>query len=166
MTSGDLAGWSTFFSTAAECSATLAGLVMVAVSVNLRQIIALQHLASRAAAAIGALCLVLVTSLTALIPQPPLAFAIEVDLIAGLSWFMHVYVLRRIIDGHREIGRPTRDTITSVMIGQAQVWPLTIGAVLLALGDVRGLYGLALTVCAAFLVSAMNGWVLLVEILR
>jgi hypothetical protein len=79
---------------------------------------------------------------------------------------MHLYVARRIIDGHREIGRSWRDTVLSLSIGQAQVWPLTAGALLLTLGDARGLYGLALTVCAALLLSALNGWVLLIEILR
>ena len=166
MISSELAGWSTFFSTAAEASATLAGLVMVAISANVRQIIAFKHLPRRALAAIGALCLVLAASLAALIPQPPAAFAFEIDLIAVLSWVMHLDVARRIIDGHREIGRPRRDTVISVLMGQVQVWPLTIGAVLLTLGDARGLYGLAITVCAALLVSALNGWVLLVEILR
>jgi modulator of FtsH protease len=166
MTSGDLAGWSTFFATAAESSATLAGLVMVAISVNVRQIIAYKHLPSRAAAAIGALCLVLVSSLLALIPQPPHAFAVEIDLVAGVSWVMHIYVSHRIIEGHREIGRSWRDTFLSLSIGQAQIWPLTFGAVLLTLGDAHGLYGLALTVCTAFLLSALNGWVLLIQILR
>ncbi len=166
MTSGALAGWEVFFSTAAECSATLAGLVTVAVSVNVRQIIANKHLPSRAAGAISVLCLVLTVSLAALLPQAPWVYALEVDLIAILSWIVHLRLAQGIIAGHREAGRPRKDTWMLILIGQAQVWPLTVGAVMLTLGDARGLYGVAATVCAALLVSALNAWVLLVEILR
>jgi modulator of FtsH protease len=166
MTSGDLAGWAIFFSTAAECSATLAGLVMVAVSVNVRQILAVKHLPARAAAAITVLCLILAVSLAALLPQTPFAYALEVDLIALLSWFVHLRLAQRTVAGHRELGRPWRHTLILILMGQLQVWPVTIGAVLLTLGDARGLYGVAATVCAALLVSALNAWVLLVEVLR
>lgn len=167
MTASDLATWSTFFSTAAEASATLAGLVMVAISVNVREIIRYKHLPSRAGAAIGSLCILLLISLAALIPQPPIAFALEVDLVAIGSWLMHVSVAQKVIEGHREIGRPRRDTIASVLIGQVQVWPLSVAGVLLTLGrGQEGLYWVAGTICVALLVSVINGWVLLVQILR
>jgi hypothetical protein len=166
MTSSDLAGWSAFFSTAAESSATLAGLVMVAISVNVREIIAYDHLPARAGAAISSLCLALVMSLAVMAPQPPMALAVEIDLAAAWSWYMHISVGMKVIQGHRKIGRPTRNTIASLALGQVQVWPLTAAAVLLTLGHVAGIYCLAITVCAALVVSVINAWVLLVEILR
>jgi hypothetical protein len=51
--------WKDFFVTAASASATLVGLVMVAISVNVQQILEQPQLPSRGGAAAGALMLIL-----------------------------------------------------------------------------------------------------------
>ena len=143
MPSTELAGWANFFSAGAGCSATLAGLVMVAISVNVREIIAVSPMPARALGAIGAMALMLLLCLAALAPQSPADFAVEAAIAAGLSWALHIGVARRVITGYRAIGRPIRDGVLAVIAGQAQVWPLTIGAALLAHGDMQGLDWLA-----------------------
>jgi hypothetical protein len=161
-----LAGWTPFFSTVAEAAATLAGLVMVAVSVNVHRIIAHKHLPARAFASIAGLVLILIVSLAALIPQTGRAFSLEIDLAAVFLWTMHVTTARQVLRGHAESGRPRYETLLSMIIGQVQVIPLTVGAILLALGHDYGLYWVAATILAALTFSVLNAWVLLVEILR
>ena len=66
---GQLAvAWKDFFVTAAGASATLVGLVIVAISVNLQRIIEQPQLPSRGGATVAALVLILITSMAELIP--------------------------------------------------------------------------------------------------
>lgn len=73
-----LKSWKEFFTTAAGASATLVGLVIVAVSVNVQRILEHPQLPSRSGATVAALVLILVSSLAELIPQPIKALAIEI----------------------------------------------------------------------------------------
>jgi presenilin-like A22 family membrane protease len=59
MASGE--AWRDFFTTAAGASATLVGLVIVAISVNIQRILEHPQLPSRGGATVGALVLILVT---------------------------------------------------------------------------------------------------------
>jgi modulator of FtsH protease len=161
-----LAPWTTFFSTVAEAAATFAGLVVVAISVNLQRIIAIQHLPARALNAIASLVVVMVMALAALIPQPVAAFAIELGVAAASSWIMHMRTTRPALRGHAELGRPLHERVLMVMFGQVQLLPLTIGAVLLGLGHPSGLYWIAFTILAAMVVGMLSVWIFLVEIVR
>lgn len=78
------AAWSGFGATVAEVAATLAGLLFVAVSINLRQILAFPNLPGRAAAT-------LITFATVLAPA-----AVLLALISGLlnAWVLLVEILR------------------------------------------------------------------------
>lgn len=161
-----LGAWINFFSTVAESAATLTGLVIVAVSVNLQKILSYKHLPARAFGAIGALVIVMIMAMLALVPQPLFAYAVELALAAVLGWFMHVRTASLVFKGHAELGRPLSERIALLAFGQAQLVPLTIGAGMLCLGHPTGLYFVAATVVASLIVSVINAWVLLVEILR
>lgn len=69
-------GWANFFIAAAGASASLAGLIFVALSVNIDRILKVSHLPARAGATIGNLILILICSVAVLIPQPVLALGI------------------------------------------------------------------------------------------
>jgi presenilin-like A22 family membrane protease len=60
--------WTNFFLSAAGASAALAGLVLVAISVNISRLLQFSHLPARAGATIGRLILVFVSRNRRLIP--------------------------------------------------------------------------------------------------
>lgn len=67
------------FVAGAGASAALAGLVIVAISVNVQEILKYRNLPSRAIATIGMLMLILVVSMAALIPdQDSAALGLEI----------------------------------------------------------------------------------------
>ncbi len=161
-----LSAWSSFFSTAAESAATLAGLVIVAISVNITRILEHDHLPARAFAAISAMMTVFAISLCALIPQPPMAFAVEAGMAAAYAWVIHALTAVSLVPASLRLARPQWELWLGVLVGQSQVWPLTIGAVLLTLGHPSGMFWVAGAIFAAVVATVLNAWVLLVEILR
>ncbi len=166
MTSSLLADWTSFFTSTAEAAATLGGLVMVAISVNLQRILAHKHLPARASGAVGAMVVVMIIGLLGLIPQAFTAFTIEMYLTAVAAWTVQIVSFRDYIPGHIAAGRPRRERVISLVLSQAQTLPLTVGAVALTFDKGVGLYWIAGAVIASLIAAAMNAWILLVEILR
>jgi hypothetical protein len=158
--------WTNFFLTAAGASAALAGLVIVAVSVNISRILSFPPLPARAAAAIATLVLILVTSMAGLIPQSMESFGMEVLLFGVSCWLLQVWDGRHMLRAHKEWKRPWYEALVGLTMGQVQTLPFLIAGVLLAASDAVGLYWMAGGVIAIFVFSMVNAWVLLVEILR
>jgi hypothetical protein len=73
----DPSAWSTFFSAQIGASAGLTGLIFVAVSINLKQIVELPHLVARSAKALFTLVGVLLTSTVCPLPGQPLHALLE-----------------------------------------------------------------------------------------
>src|SRR6185437_13962675 len=78
--------WGDFFIAQVGASAALAGLIFVAVSLNLTKILALSHLPKRAFQALMVLLEILVVSSLALVPQPLPWFGGEAVLISLPIW--------------------------------------------------------------------------------
>jgi hypothetical protein len=91
---------------------------------------------------------------------------VELDVASIVAWTLHVVVAGRLFAAHKAMGRPAHERHLNLLFGQSQVTPLTIGAVALTLGYDWGLYFTAVAVVCALMVAVINGWVLLVEILR
>jgi hypothetical protein len=158
--------WMAFFATSAGAAATLAGLLVVAVSVNLQRILAHLHLPARAAAAVGALLVVLLIGIAALIPQSISSYAIEALAFGGAGWLLQIWAAA-IMAGAPLPTRPHAPQLAAnFLLGQAHGLPLLAGSVLLLLGREAGLSWLAGGVLATFVVAMLTGWVLLIEILR
>jgi hypothetical protein len=166
MTADQLKDWTQFFVAAASASSALAGLVMVALSVNVKKILNYRHLPARAGAAIAMLILILVSSMASLMNQPLWCLACEILAFALWAWAIEVWTARQVIIGHLENRRPRYETVRFVFLGQLQVIPYVVGGLLLLLGHYDGLYWIGAGTMLVFMFSVMESWVLLVEILR
>ena len=153
--------WHDLFVASAGASAALAGLVFVAVSINVERILAYAGLPERALAAVLLLLSVVLVSIVALIPaQSRVALGLELLAVAVafallLGWLV------------RPHGEDTRAFVvrreTSMLLGLV---PVAIGAASLLAEAGGGLYWVAPGLLIAIAVGVVNGWVLLVEILR
>ncbi len=157
-------GWSEFGVAAAGATAALAGLLFVAISVNVKEILADEIVVRRAASTVGSLVLGVVVSLALLIPQSLLALGIEVLVAAAISAIIEVRAL--IPDLTQVPRRPVREGESQVSLALIQWGPLFVAGALLAASLPIGLYFLAGGVATVVIGAIVNAWVLLIEILR
>lgn len=159
--------WTDFFVASSGAAAALAGLVIVAMSVNIKQILKYKQLPSRAGATIGMLLMILVSCIAGLIPNQSLtAFGIEILCFGIVGLLLQVNSGWKSIVSGKEFDRPLRESAGEALAGQLQVWPFIIAGVILSSNLNAGLHWLAGGIIAAFILSMMNAWILLVEILR
>jgi len=156
-------GWDNFFVAEAGAAAALAGLLFVAVSINLSRILEFPNLPARAAEALLSLLSVLVVSTFALVPgQAPRTYGLEIGLTGLLTWAVQTNLLRRCYPFDRQYSNPV------VRIAMNQLPPLTVvaaGALLWA-GHPDGIYWMVPATLMAFAAGIFGAWVLLVEIQR
>jgi hypothetical protein len=158
--------WTTFFTAAAGASATLAGLVIVAVSVNINRILQHPQLPARAGAAVATLILILMSSMATLIPQPTRLLGVELFLFGVICWILEVYSSRKSMAARVELHRPWHESALQIVFGQLQTLPFIAGGAWMVLNEPGGLYAIAFGVLVIFFASTANAWVLMVEILR
>ena len=164
MTAYDASEWTDFFVAGAGASAALAGLVFVAVSINVDRILRLQGLPDRALATVLLLLSVVLVSLTGLIPgQSRTALAGEL-LGVGLVFSVITLALTRRSTAGRG-GHRANTVLLWLLVGLGTV-PVALGAVSLFAEAGGGLYWVAAGIVLATTGAVANAWVLLVEILR
>jgi len=107
----DLGQWTDLFVAVAGAFAALAGLVTVAISANIREILRFNWLPSRAAATIGVLVLILVVSIAGLIkPQSIAWLGIKTIAFAAVAWVLTARVIFLRMQIRREHKRPWYET--------------------------------------------------------
>jgi hypothetical protein len=158
--------WANFFSASASASASLAGLVFVAISVNIQRVLAYPHLVARAGATIGALILILVASMAVLAPQSERVLGVEITAGGAAGWILAWWSGAHALRARRLSPELQPRPALTIAMGHLQVLPFLAGGVLLAAGFNYGIRWVAGGVMMTFVFSVFNAWVLLVEILR
>jgi modulator of FtsH protease len=168
MTSGtdpatDLEPWHDFGLGAAGASAALAGLLVVAVSINVEPILKGRGLTERAAATLTMLSTPLFVSLVLLVPDLSRAVAGPVLVVIGV-------LVGAVLAYWHRVRAPQRTRLqwflSPVLLGVV----LAVGTILAGVGVLSGggggLYWLLPAVAAGFFGGLNQAWVLLIEILR
>jgi modulator of FtsH protease len=160
----DPSEWHDLFVGTTGASAALAGLVFVAVSINIERILKFAGLPERALETLMLLLSVLLVSIVGLIPgQSEVALGVEL-LVISLS--IAAFIARL----------PTARGMTN---DEPRIWlwsrwgvrifgtvPMSIGGISVIAGSGGGLYWVAAGIVFALVGAVANAWVLLVEILR
>jgi hypothetical protein len=157
--------WGDFGSAVATASAALAGLLFIAISINLKTIMDLPGIPSRAAQTLILFATALVTALLLVVPaQARIALGLELIatglLIGGAQAYLDLTT-----------DRGEEETLARRMIGRIFPAYISCGCIAIAGATLSaqaggGLYWLVPGMMAAFTFGLANTWVLLVEILR
>ena len=165
MDAASTSDWGTYLSAQASASASLTGLVFVAVSINRTRILSVIGLVGRAAESVIQLFGVFLISTTALVPKQSTA-ALGVEILALASTFWLLQTLLQAIYMRRRAGHPLRWLMSRVIQTQLSSFPFFVSGVLLIRGSSAGWYWLVPGFIFSLLSGVLNAWVLLVEILR
>ena len=161
----DAAGWDGFGTTAATAAATLTGLLFVAVSINLKQILNERNLPGRAAQTLVFFGLPLIFALLLVVPDQARA-ALGGELIATgvFAWATAVVIDYRAGRSEYEPAwsRPVTRVVPMAVSGACVI----VAGVSEVAGAGGGLYWLVPATMLAILAGLVNTWVLLVEIMR
>jgi len=156
--------WHDLFIAVAGAAAALTGLIFVAVSINLKQIIEYPGLPHRAVETLAVMTGVLLLSVFVLIPgQSRQALGIETLLLGGIAGgFLLVKRLRM----PRKKDDPLVWTAAPLAVVLAGSVPMVAGGISLLADGGGGLYWFAAESMAGFVAVIFNAWILLVEIQR
>jgi hypothetical protein len=166
--------WAGFSTATAGAGAALAGLIIVAMSVNIKTILGINGMTARAATTIAGLVLIVVVSCAALIPfqsWPALSLETAVSATAVLllaarsTWVMMRAADERAAASTARGPSPAGMALRS-LLGIVPVALLCAGGVMTGFAARPGLDLIASGILTALAASSTNAWVLLVEILR
>ncbi|WP_136706562.1 hypothetical protein [Agromyces sp. H66] len=160
-----LEGWSDFNVAMVGATAALAGLLIVAMSVNISTIMSSATLPARAASAIAALVLAIVAGALGLMPgQTDVTYGLEILLAGAVAAAFHLHAMRVIA---REDRVSAADRFGKSILGVIPIAAFLVGGVLILVGTgAAGLVAVALGSLLAVIAAIVMAWVMLVEVLR
>jgi hypothetical protein len=157
------AAWHNFFMGSLGASAAFTGLLFVAISINLQQILKFPRLPGRAAGALGMLLSALFVSSFGLAPgESHEAFGIEIACTGLVVIIQAVWVSISKFDAADPLWWTIQPLAALLLPGVTFV----AGGISVAASAGGGLYWVLAGTLLAYLVASMEAWVLLIEILR
>ena len=164
MTAYDPSQWSDLFVAVAGASAALAGLVFVAVSINIDRILKYPGLPERALETVLLLLVALLVAIVGLIPgQSHVALGAE---LLGISLVIGAVISRQPTAGKTPRGEEVSWRWGRWVLRLAAIVPLVVAGASVLVESGGGLYWLVAGIVFAIVAAVSNAWVLLVEILR
>lgn len=162
-----LGTWSDFNVAMVGATAALAGLLIVAMSVNISKIMGESSLTGRVASSLATLVLAIVVTALGLAPaQPEWAFGLEVLVASAAAAAFQVHAIRAVF-ADRLHSPSTGVRFGKSIAGVVPVVAYFSGAVALLAGAApTGLWLLAIGALLAIASSIVHAWVVLVEVLR
>jgi hypothetical protein len=159
----DPLAWHEFFVGTIGASAALTGLLFVAISINLEQILKYPQLPGRAAGTLGILVSALVVSGFVLIPgQGSRALGLEIAIAGGVVAAQAIWVTHPT----REEDEPNSWLLEHLLSLLIPCLIFIAGGLSLIAGGGGGLYWVCAGTLLTFVAASLNAWVLLVEIKR
>jgi hypothetical protein len=157
-------GWENLFVAEAGAAAALAGLLFVAVSINLKQVLSFPELPGRAAEALMMLLGVLGASTLGLVPgQRRTTLGAELLILSLFIWMGPLVIqLRAQRTPHTTLFR----TLVRAIGNQAATLSFVLAALTLLWGAGGGLYWTVPGILFSFAAGMFDAWVLLIEIQR
>jgi hypothetical protein len=156
-------GWDNFFVAEAGASAALAGLLFVAISINLARILEFWHLPTRCAEALLALLSVLVVATFALVPaQSSAAYGAEIAGTGLVIWAAQTLALAHTWKASHQHAR----SALRLLMNQLPSPSFVIAGGLLFAGHPRGIYWVVPGTLLSFVAGLYGAWILLIEIQR
>ena len=162
-----LEGWSEFNVAMVGATAALAGLLIVAMSVNIAEIMKAPTLPARAAASIATLVLAIVAGAFGLMPgQSDVAYGIEVLVAALVAAVFQVHAIQVI--ARAPGAAPIRgERVMKSIAGVAPIIAFLAGGLLLLFGVfTAGLLLIGIGSVLAIIAAILMAWIVLVEVLR
>jgi len=155
--------WHDFFVAEAGAAAALAGLLFVAVSINLARILEFPQLPMRVAESLVALLSVLVVTTIGLVPEQSMqAAGAQIAVAALLSWGFQLYALVRSYANDQKYGKyPLR-----FFFNQVPALPFAFAGAMLWCGHEGGAFWIFPATLLCFASGLFGAWVLLIEIQR
>jgi hypothetical protein len=158
------AAWHDLFAALAGAAAALTGLIFVAVSINLTQILKYRALPVRAAETLSVLGGLLLLGVFVLVPgQSRAALGIEILLLGTLLAAVLLYWRLRL---PRTAGEPWIWTVAPLAVILAGTVPMIVAGISLLAAAGGGLYWLVAEIVLGLTGAMVNAWILLVEIQR
>jgi hypothetical protein len=161
----DAARWISFFSAETSASAALTGLLFVAISINLQQIVKNQFLVARALKALVTLTAILFLSFLCLVPgQSIRALAAEIAVLGLLLWISAAILQHKSVHNNPYVSHKAR--VFHMLLAHASGLPIILAARSLLVARGGGLYWIVAATLICFLSALLDAWVLLIEIQR
>lgn len=161
--------WRDFYVMTGGAAAVLTGLILVAVSLHLKEILGHPLWRDRAFTSLQGLVTLLLLAAILLTPQALVMVGIETTIL-GVYWVVRYAMFVRLFRGvsprrRAASGRP-RDRLWTVewVLWFAWLALFVVPGALLIVGDGRGLYLLALCTALGFVLIVWNAWVLMAEV--